>query len=218
MNRNAMNIQSIKTNHLRRFLITLHAVIILGLMWEPTQSLFKKGLPILLITDTILLALFEKKLTRKHLIAFLFIFIGSFLVEVMAVKTGHIFGVFEFGTTLGPQIWETPLTIGCFWFILVYCVYVIFYRFPFPSWLKAILGATTLVVFDAVLEPVAVKLDMWYWIGGLVTFQNFLAWFITTLVFIDFIHLLRIEPQNKVAESLFAVLFLFIIGLYFLLP
>ncbi|GET29302.1 hypothetical protein SD074_15040 [Prolixibacter sp. SD074] len=194
-----------------------YAVGLIGLVFPHSRPFFQAITPIFLIGTVILLYLFEENPTPGLWIASFLVFAIGFFVEVMGVKTGHVFGVYEYGATLGPRLFETPLTIGILWLIQIYCVYTIFEPFSFPLWLKALIGAVVLVVFDLILEPAAVKTGMWNWSNGDVPFQNYLAWFISSIVMLDLFHLFRLKTKNHMALPLMAIQLIFFLFLGILL-
>lgn len=211
------SVQKISGVTLRRILMLFYAVGLIGLIFPDSRPFFQAITPIFLLATVVLLYLFEKNPTPGLYIASFLVFAIGFFVEVMGVKTGHVFGVYEYGTTLGPKLFETPVIIGILWLIQIYCVYTIFERFSFPLWLKALVGAMVLVVFDLVLEPAAVKTGMWNWSNGEVPFQNYLAWFITSVVMLDLFHLFRLKTKNHMALPLMAIQLVFFLFLGILL-
>lgn len=211
------SLQNISQVTLRRILMLFYAVGLIGLVFPHSRPLFQAITPIFLLGTIILLYLFEENPTPGLYIASFLVFSIGFLVEVMGVKTGHVFGVYEYGTTLGPKLFETPVIIGTLWLIQVYCVYTILEPFSFPLWLKALIGAVALVLFDFVLEPAAIKTGMWNWSNGEVPFQNYLAWFITSIVMLDLFHLFRLQTKNHMAIPLMAIQLVFFLFLGILL-
>ena len=108
-------------------------------------------------------------------------YLFTFFVEVIGVKTGLIFGSYEYGSTLGMKVLEVPLVIGFNWLIVVVGLSSLLERTSFKPLLKAVavgLGATA---FDLVLEPVAIRFDYWGWEQVAVPLQNYVAWFLTAV-------------------------------------
>ena len=70
-----------------------------------------------------------------------------------------------------------------------------------------------MVVYDIVLEPAAIALDMWSW-GGPVPMQNYIAWFFISFFLILFAERTgMVQKENKVAGPLFFIQMSFFIGL-----
>lgn len=136
----------------------------------------------------------------------------TFSVEVMGVKTGYIFGNYHYGNVLGPKIFETPVIIGFNWILVILGALVITKKFINRSPAFLIIFAPLLAVtFDFVLEPVAVKLNYWNWDGGVIPFQNYLAWYIIAFIFSAYFVLLKIEIKSKLTANYFLIQFVFFI-------
>jgi len=80
-------------------------------------------------------------------------------------------------------------------------------------------GSLLMVFYDLLLEPAAVRLDMWSWECGIIPLRNFLAWFFFSLVFHIYIRYRGEEKINSGALPLFAVQlgFFAFIDLFYLL-
>ncbi len=191
------------------FFIIYYLVGLLGLTMPGTRDTFISLMPLSILLSTAILFLFHKKWRAVDGVILLFIAITGYLVEVLGVLTGHVFGSYSYGDTLGIQAFNTPLIIGLNWMMLAYCAFSILEpaRLFWP--LKALLAALLMVVYDVVMEPVAMRLDMWNWAEGVVPMQNYQAWFIISLIFLGAMHLAKIKTYNRVAGWLFGVQFFF---------
>jgi putative membrane protein len=49
-------------------------------------------------------------------------------------------------------------------------------------WLTAILGALLLTGFDYLMEPVAIRLGFWTWVGNTIPWTNYVGWFMVSLL------------------------------------
>ena len=45
----------------------------------------------------------------------------------------------------------------------------------------AIFGASLATIFDALMEPVAVRLGYWQWSGGVIPWFNYASWWLVSL-------------------------------------
>lgn len=164
---------------------------------------------------------------RQVMISGSVIAVASFLVEAAGVNSGRIFGVYAYGNTLGPKLLNTPLIIGLNWFLLIYCTNVIsrqlWNRFNGRiinrtnerkasvhyglnrSIFIIVTGSLLMVFYDLLLEPAAIRLDMWSWECGIIPLRNFLAWFFFSLIFHIYIRYRGEEEINQRALPLFAV-------------
>lgn len=157
-------------------------------------------------------------------------FISGIAVEIIGTKTGLLFGDYTYGTVLGPSIENVPLIIGVNWFLIIYCtgvtVQILLNRIIDKTALdtaaprqvlKALSvivdGATLAVMFDWLIEPVAIKLGYWQWGGsGDIPFYNYVCWFVVCAILLSVFHYAKFSKQNK-----FAVNLLLIQAMFFLL-
>lgn len=106
----------------------------------------------------------------------------TYAVEVLGVQTGFPFGDYEYGSRLGPHIYDTPPMIGVLWLItLSGAVYwaerllstggTALHRMG-----RAAIAATIMLAFDLIMEPVAMMADFWNWVDDTVPFKNYAAW------------------------------------------
>jgi len=117
----------------------------------------------------------------------LLVILITWLVEWAGVESGKIFGAYQYGTVLQPQIAGVPVAIGFAWLTLLISATALERRLPrTPAadqyFLRALRIAGLMVLFDFFMEPVAVKLDYWQWEGGTIPIQNFIAWFVISFL------------------------------------
>jgi bisanhydrobacterioruberin hydratase len=172
----------------------------------------------------------QQKINIGFILFFVTCFTTGIAVEIIGTSTGYLFGEYVYGKMLGFTIKNVPVVIGVNWFIIMYCCGVAVHTLldklssklegmtgtPSPAIkLVSIIsdGATVAVFFDWIMEPAAVKLGYWKWLGdGEIPAFNYLTWFgISTLLMIAF-GLLKFEKQN-----IFAVHLLMIMATFFLL-
>jgi len=115
---------------------------------------------------------------RPSLLWFAGASVATFLVEVLGVATGAIFGPYHYLDVLGFSLAGVPLIIGLNWVLAVWGIHSAI-RAVFPGWSRwalALLTGVGCILFDIVLEPVAIKLGYWVWHDGTIPLQNYLAW------------------------------------------
>ena len=153
----------------------------------------------------------------------------GFAVEVVGVNTGLLFGSYRYGAALGWQWLDVPFIIGINWIIVICCCGISTHTLltkasaqlapelskPMTK-LKAVSvivdGATLAVIFDWLMEPVAVKLGYWTWLdGGEIPSYNYFCWFVISALLLALFHFLPFRKENK-----FAVNLLLIQGMFFL--
>ena len=134
---------------------------------------------------------------------------AGFFIEVAGVKTGLIFGEYEYGNTLGFKLFDTPLLIGFNWLFLTYTSIAIIDHFKLKSWLTIFLAPLVMLVYDIVLEQVASKMGMWYWKEMQVPIKNYIAWYLTGFIFVMAFRIVKIETKNPLAIVLLISQFIF---------
>jgi len=104
----------------------------------------------------------------------------TFGLEVLGVATGLVFGPYYYGTVLGAHLFGVPPLIGFNWVLVVLGASLFSRRtlrltHPVPG---ALVAAVLCVVFDWIMEPLAIRLGYWTWIGGAIPLRNYVAWFL----------------------------------------
>jgi putative membrane protein len=139
------------------------------------------------------------------------------------VNTGLLFGDYRYSTVLGIQLFQVPLLIAINWFIIIYCSGISTHSllnkvikrvandYNEPSLkLKAISvifdGASLAVLFDWLMEPVAIQLDYWKWNeNGSIPIYNYVCWFIISACFLWIFQRLDFSKDNKFAVNLLMI-------------
>ena len=213
-------------------LLWVYGVGLAGMLMPFTRGLFTAITPLNLLFALVWL-FWGKWPARKVIITGAVIAVASFFIEAAGTSTGRIFGVYAYGNTLGPKLLNTPLIIGLNWFLLIYCTNVISRQLwqriydgktgrrsgLIQSIFIVVTGSLLMVFYDLLLEPAAIRLDMWSWECGIIPLRNFLAWFFFSLLFHIYIRYRGEEEINPRALPLFAVQLVFFatIDLFYLL-
>jgi len=196
----------------KKFLKIFYMVGIIGLSVSYTQKIFKLITPLTLLLVASILFAHHNKWKFKIILVFLFIFLASFFAEVAGVNSGEIFGVYQYGRTLGPKLLNTPIIIGINWLMLLYCTYIIASKLKVHIILKLVLASFLMVLYDLILEPFAIMLDMWNWCEGKIPLQNYIAWFVLSFFFHTIFYISRLKPENRLAGFIYLIqLFFFVI-------
>ncbi len=112
---------------------------------------------------------------------FAYTYMLTLLLEVIGVKTGMIFGDYIYGDVLGFKLFGVPLIIGFNWLFVIAGAFSVSSRISSNKIIIVSLSAVFSVLFDYLLEPVAMKLGYWEWKDSIIPVQNYAAWFIISL-------------------------------------
>lgn len=213
-------------------LLWVYGVGLAGMLMPFSRELFKTITPLNLLF-AVLFLFWGRLPSGRVIITGLFIAAASFCIEAIGTNTGKIFGVYTYGRTLGPSLLGTPLIIGLNWFLLIYCTNVtgrlLWARLTggasagregLPASLFVIFtGSVLMVAYDLLLEPAAMRLDMWSWECGVIPLRNYAGWFVFSVLFHTVTRVWGEEELNMKAVPLFAVQtgFFAVIDMFYLL-
>ena len=197
----------------------LAAVYIAGasaLMIPHTSSFMKNFIwPAMLLT-TIVLLCFHKKWSKEFVFSLMLTGFSGFLISVIGLKTGYVFGFFQYGFTLGYRFWDTPLMMIPYWMTTVYVCRQVAEMVARDTFLVSVLAAGCMTLLDYFLEPFAIKFGLWSWNQGTVPLHNYIGWFISGLI-IQYVYCKSIKlPPNKLSLVIYLIQLGFFIALYLL--
>jgi putative membrane protein len=205
-------------NHIKKninlILVCVYTVGVCGLSTPSLRGLFIFLTPVNILMASAILLLYHQPFTTKFILHSVAIAISGFLIEWAGVTTGVIFGAYSYDEGLGAKLIDVPLIIGLNWFFMVYTTCVIAGFFKIPMWLKAVLAAFLMVIYDLALEQSAAALNMWTWAGSVIPLQNYVAWFLIGLVMTTSFFYLNLDVKNKIAFRLYIIQLLFFVILY----
>lgn len=133
---------------------------------------------------------------KNFLIWFAVTYVVTFGLEAIGVKTGLVFGAYTYGDTLGTKLFEVPLIIGFNWVLVILGSVVLAAKFTSNKYAVALITAIIAVLFDIILEPVAISLDYWQWSGGAIPLQNYIAWFVISFFAAFYYGAMKIEFKS----------------------
>jgi putative membrane protein len=200
-------------NYLLNFLILVYVSGSIGFLFNP--AFFGPFTPFTLLFTSFVFLIFQPLKETKFLISFFAVSLLGFLVEVVGVKTGLIFGKYSYGNSLGYQLFEVPLIISINWALLIFASIIVIRKFLINKWLVLLVAALLITLIDLLIEQVAFKLDFWSFSSGLPGLHNYLGWigvaFFTPLFFYDTI----IKGNYKVSLIILFLQIIFFTSLYF---
>jgi uncharacterized membrane protein len=174
-----------------------------------TRSFFFSITPVSILLVVAALFWHHQKWNKSTIVVFSIIAVGSYLLEVAGVATGNLFGNYSYGATLGFRIFHVPLLIGLNWVYLIYASQAIMIKITRHVYLRIVGGATLMVAYDAVIECAAPPMQMWSFASSYPPIQNFVVWFLASLVFHSLLVICHVPVENKAARALFGIQFLF---------
>ena len=193
------------------FLILVYIVGLIGHFFSSYKSSMLLLTPyILLLTGMIVLINTYYHSHGKLLIWSVSTYSITFFLEVLGVKTGLIFGNYEYGSTLGLKLFEVPLIIGFNWVLVILGSICAANLITEKRTLKIFYAAFFATLFDFVLEPIAIELDYWKWLNDIIPIQNYIAWFIIASLSAFLFFFLRIKVNNKLPLYYLIIQFIFL--------
>ncbi len=143
-------------------------------------------------------------------------FLITLFLEILGVKTGLVFGSYAYGETLGLQFMGVPVLIGINWTLVILGTLTIVERFTKSVPAVMILTALITVVFDYIMEPVAIALDYWSWEGGPIPLQNYVAWGVISFIFAGLFKLMGLTNRRPLPLVILATQTIFFFALRFI--
>ena len=190
-------------------LIILHLVGVIGFLSPDLKQYFILLTPFNLILSGAALAYFHEHKDKEFWLLSLSVFTLGFVVEMLGVASGVIFGEYYYEGTLGLKVMEVPLVIGLNWWILVYCTRAVAAKLTQNSFAQIVLAAILMVGMDFLIEPVAVRFDYWEWVASEIPIANYIAWFVIGLAMQFIIKPLSDLQNNKIAFYLIGAQLIF---------
>jgi putative membrane protein len=185
------------------FFIVFYVVGIIGMALPVSQPLFIKLVPVALLLSLVAILLFHQPaFDFKTILVFSFIAVSGYIIEVIGVNTGLIFGHYGYGNALGIKILNTPLLIGLNWLMLMYTGHVVTEKMKQSTWFSILIASFLVLVYDFVLEKIASALNMWQWKNGIIPLQNYLAWFVITFLFLGLLKITKVKTTNSIAIAI----------------
>lgn len=209
--------------------VLFHSIGLAGILFFK-GDLIIKSTPINMLLSFALLLWTQDQKNRAFWIFVVACICIGIAVEIIGVNTGILFGNYAYGSVLGIKMAQVPLLIGINWFIIVYCcavsVYSLLHWIINPAAtagvrtsgsLKALAvitdGATLAVLFDWLMEPVAVKLHFWKWENGIIPVYNYICWFAVSALLLLVFNSCRFYRPNKFAVHLLLIQVMFFLVL-----
>ena len=195
-----------------------YLVGLIGHSYSPTFSMMLKLTPwVIFIFGAWVFAAAVFSSDKKLILWAVITYSITFFLEVLGVATGAVFGEYHYGPTLGLMVFRVPVVIGFNWTIIILALSETIRRLKGNIYLSSLLAASGAVVFDILLEPVAMALDYWQWKEGTVPLQNYGAWFLIAFAFSFLYRKMKIKTNTLLPIGYIGIQWLFFVGLVVIL-
>ncbi len=197
------------------FLWVVHISALIGIALCQADFFLPKS-PFTLMYILILCIAFIPVLTRRTWLLFSLFFMTGYVAEWIGVHTGFLFGDYYYGKNFGPKIDEIPILIGVNWAVLTTISHIIIHKITSNLYLKAVLGASLMVLLDFFLEQICDFAGFWHFEGGAGWF-NYVCWWIIAFI----LHLLagkfKLQGDFKTALHIYSVQLIFTAALWIII-
>ncbi|MEM6806978.1 MAG: carotenoid biosynthesis protein, partial [Bacteroidota bacterium] len=188
-------------------LVVLHYVGVIGFHLPDYRDLFQSLTPFNLLISLGILAYFHKIWNLNFGFWVFGVFWSGYLVELVGVHTGLLFGDYSYGTTLGPKVAAVPPMMGLLWVLVAYISGILAQNMTSSLWLRVVVGASLMLILDILIEPVAMEYDFWFWDKYRVPLLNYVCWFVIGAIMQYAFHQIHQEKRNPIAYPLYLIQF-----------
>lgn len=144
------------------------------------------------------------------------VFLLGFTAEWVGVQKGWLFGVYHYGSNLGPKLAGVPLIIGINWAMLTLATGAAAASMLKNRWAIVVVASLLMTGLDYVMEPVAVENGYWYWKDGKIPLYNYVCWFLVALLAqVINVGISKAKPNNTSWTLLLLLVLFFVIQFFF---
>lgn len=201
-----------KNNILIAVIFIFHAVGLVGFLINPNY--FTSLSPLNLLLSAVLVLVAIKPAQIKLYIVILLVALFGFIIEIVGVETKLIFGSYYYGNSFGLKLLGVPLLIGVNWAFLLYSI-AQFCTFK-NKYVNVLFSSTLMIFLDFFIEQNASRYDFWYWENNIIPMQNYIAWFLISVLLNLFFFNTFSKTKNVVAKYFYLIQLLFFCTLFFI--
>jgi len=144
------------------------------------------------------------------------VFLLGFTAEWVGVQKVWLFGVYHYGSNLGPKLAGVPLIIGINWAMLTLATGAAAASMLKNRWAIVVVASLLMTGLDYVMEPVAVENGYWYWKDGKIPLYNYVCWFLVALLAQGInVGISKAKPNNTSWTLLLLLVLFFVIQFFF---
>lgn len=193
----------------RRVFLLLPVFYLMGFLfhlWDATFPLMLVLTPYTILATAVIGFLPDIIARKRTLLIWASVtFLCTLFLEILGVATGWVFGAYAYGDTLGFHVLGVPLLIGINWTLIIMGAAALVKRVTNHPSLVALGTATITVVFDWIMEPVAIALDYWAWDAVSIPTQNYIAWFLIACAFTRIFEAMRLKTSSSIPSLIVVV-------------
>jgi putative membrane protein len=178
---------------------------LIGISIDAYKSLFLPLTPFNLILTLFVFYKVNQDFSPKLFILSILIFLIGYSIETIGVATGVLFGSYTYGASFGFKILDTPLVIGINWLFLALSSYGVILFFTKKAVWLIVLPPVLMTSLDVLVEPVAMKLGFWSWANDIIPLQNYVMWYLTSIVIHVLICFFRPNINAKISFTIIGV-------------
>ncbi|MGL5547740.1 MAG: carotenoid biosynthesis protein [Tannerellaceae bacterium] len=201
------------TKQVLSLLFWIYLIGAIGFSLNFTRVIFSHLSWCTLLVTFLLICISERRNLKSKNAVFFFIlgYLFSFVIEMIGVQTGVLFGSYQYAYGLGLKLADTPLLIGINWLMLTMGSASISNMLIANAnkTIHILLGASLMVFYDVLMEQVASFMEMWSWKDDLIPIQNYVMWFGASLVMHGLYRYFKIQQETKISVSVFVFQYLF---------
>lgn len=205
--------------------LLFHVSGLIGILFTSYRDWFIQYTPLNLLLMAALLIWNQRTDFNRMLVFAATAFVVGMVTEIIGVNTGLLFGNYAYTKALGPGLKGVPWLIGVNWFVVVYCCGTTLNKVnawaakrmgaenSLPTRMQTLSllidGALLAVLFDWLMEPVAVALGFWHWSGNSIPLLNYVCWFVISVLLLVVFRKLNFGAGNHFAVHLLLIEALF---------
>jgi bisanhydrobacterioruberin hydratase len=194
------------------FLILVYVSGSVGFVINP--AFFSPFTPYTLLLTCFVFLIHQPSTDNKFFLSFFSIAILGYIVELIGIKTGLLFGNYSYGNGLGYKVFEVPLIISINWAMLICAGIITVSKIFSNKFLVLIVTALVVTLIDLIIEQVAYKLDFWQFEGGFPGLHNYLGWIGVVFFTSYFFYPSIIKGSIKVSSIVLILQIIFFTSLY----
>jgi len=189
-----------------------HAIGLVGMNIQKVHTVFERLASSNLLLSFLLVIIFHTPVNRNLLLFCVFSFTVGMVAEIAGINTGYPFGSYCYTPTFGPQVFGVPVIIGVNWILLSYVSGVAVNDRLQGDWQKILAASVLMVAIDLLLESFAIRHHFWMWRDKVPPLQNYISWFIISIVIQLGFRKLIPASVNRSAIAYLVILFVFLIA------